>query len=145
LLLKKGLGLAQFPSSVGSAFFTFNSIKYHQMDHLDHYTVYLFPLILFCVIWVFRNSDRLVSFKVFVLLSISAVLLGLEFMTSFYLGWFFCFWCLIFIVLAFSYSPSRVYVLKIINKHRCDRGRSSIINILKFVHPSNTDRSFSHF
>ncbi len=118
LLLKKGFGLSPFASSVGSGFFTFNSIKYHQLFHFDHYTVYLFPLMFFFIIWVIRNSDRLSSWKVFVYLTISSALLGLQLLTSFYLGWFSGFWFLIFLILVFAHSPSRVYVLNILSKHR---------------------------
>jgi len=107
LLFKKGLGLDAFPASVGSAFYCFNNIRYNQINHFDLQMQFLLPLIILGYAWLYRNYDRPGKQEAFLILSASAMLLGLEFTTSFYLGWFFCFWFLIFFLILLAFRVPR--------------------------------------
>ncbi len=94
-LLKKGFGLKVFPSSIGAAFFAFNSIKYNQLEHYDFQALYFLPMILLCfVLFIRRPSETPGKIKI---LWLAAVLIDIQFLTSFYMGWFLAIWSIVLI------------------------------------------------
>jgi hypothetical protein len=93
LLLKKGFNLKVFPSSIGAAFFTFNSVKYNQLEHYDFQALYFLPVIILCFILFIRRSNE--SPGKIKALWLAAVLIGAQFLTSFYMGWFFGIWSIV--------------------------------------------------
>ncbi len=107
LLFKKGLGFGFFPSSVGASFYCFNNIRYNQTNHFDLQMQFLLPLILMGFAWIYRNAVRAGDFQVFGVLSVTAFLLGVQFLTSFYLAWFFCFWFLILVLTMMIWEENR--------------------------------------
>ncbi|HTA76080.1 MAG TPA: hypothetical protein VK791_02865 [bacterium] len=102
--LKKGFNLKTFPSSIGAAFFTFNSIKYNQLEHYDFQALYFLPIILLCfVLFIRRSSQTSEKIKI---LWLAAVLIDVQLLTSFYMGWFLAIWgiALLFMFLIFEHK-----------------------------------------
>ncbi len=100
VLLRKILKFNNFASCAGALFFAFNSPKLVQLGHLQLQTLIFLPLAIIFVVLFAREGETMSRLKAFILLSLAALSLDLQLMTGFYAGWFFIFWCFLFLVIA---------------------------------------------
>ena len=110
--LRKGPGLGLLASSLGAAFFTFNSANYHQLNHFDYVPLFLIPLIFYCLGSCYRRPDRTLPY-----LAGAAFLTALQFMTCAYLGWFLIFWGGLFLLTFLAFPEPRQSVLSFVGRH----------------------------
>ncbi len=111
VLLKKILRFNTFAAAAGAAFFAFNSPKLVQLGHLQLQPLLFLPLAIIFIVLLVQRADSLNQKKAFALLSLAALSLDLQLHTGFYPGWFFIFWCFLFLVLAFLFSDTRSFLL----------------------------------
>lgn len=117
LLLNKTLRFGVIASCVGAMFFAFNNPKLAQPDHLQLQPVFLLPLIAMMLIRVVRDGDALSRGKVFSILSLAALLFCVQMLTSFYVGWFFAFWCALFLGLCVVFRRTREILMACVRRH----------------------------
>jgi len=111
ILLRKILRFNLPASCVGAMFFAFNSPKLVQMGHLQLQPVVFLPLALIFIVLFVQKSASLSRMKAFGLLSLAALSLNLQLLTSFYPGWFFIFWSFLFLAVALAFRRTRVFLL----------------------------------
>jgi len=116
-LLNRVLGFSAMASCAGAMFFAFNNPKLAQSDHLQLQPVLLLPIIAALVFRFFTEAETLTAKKAFGLLSLAAVCLNLQLLTSFYIGWFFVFWGLLFLLMSLSVLRSREFILGALRRH----------------------------
>jgi hypothetical protein len=116
VLLKKILRFNTFASCVGATFFAFNSPKLVQLGHLQLQPLLFLPLVVIFVILFVQRAASLNQKRAFALLSLAAVSLDLQFLTGFYPGWFFCFWCFLFLVLVLLFRTTRSLLVSHLKK-----------------------------
>lgn len=117
ILLNKVLKFNLIASCTGAMFFAFNNPKLAQPDHLQLQPLIFLLLVFIFVIFFAQNTATLTQKRAFGLLSLAAIFLNLQLLTSFYIGWFFIFWSFLFFVLSFSFRRSRLFILVILNKY----------------------------
>jgi hypothetical protein len=116
ILLRKVLHFNLPASCVGAVFFAFNSPKLVQMGHLQLQPVVFLPLALIFIIRFVQKSASLSRMKAFGLLSLAALSLNLQLLTSFYAGWFFIFWSFLFLALVVFIKNTRRFVYSLARK-----------------------------
>jgi hypothetical protein len=92
-------------------FFAFNSLQFNHVQHFNLQQVFLLPLIVSCIVVLFRERERLTQLEAFGLLSLAALLLNLQILSAGYHAWFFSMWSLLFLLLALIVPASRRIVL----------------------------------
>jgi hypothetical protein len=133
LLLYRALGFGLVPSCAGAMFFAFNSPKFNQLTHLQLQYVLLLPLIFALIIIFARQVETITQKKAAVLLSLAALCLDLQLATTFYYGWFFVLWTILFLLLALAFSRSRQFIFRVLTKFRFALTVSAIVFLLGFV------------
>lgn len=111
ILLNKVLRFNLFASIAGAAFFAYNSPKLVQLGHLQLQPIFFLPLALIGIALLVQKRDTLRQTQAFGLIALSSLSLGLQLLTGFYPGWFFIFWCLLFLILTLLFTPTRNLVL----------------------------------
>lgn len=111
VLLKKTLRINTLAAVAGAAFFAFNSPKVVQLGHLQLQPLWFLPLAIIFIVLSVQRADILDQKKALLLLSLAALCLDLQLETGFYQGWFFVFWCLLFLLLALIFSSTRSFLL----------------------------------
>jgi hypothetical protein len=117
ILLNRTLHFNSIASCVGAMFFAFNSPKLNHLVHLNLQPAMFLPLVLIFVIQFGRTRRALTPKKAFWLLSLSAVFLDLQLLTSLYTGWFLMFWSLLVLVLTLLFPATRSLILLIVSKN----------------------------
>ena len=136
VLLRKILRLHTFASCAGAAFFAFNSPKLVQLGHLQLQHLFLLPLTVILVLLVVQRAETLGQTRAFVLLSLAALSINLQLVTGFYPGWFFIFWCFLFLVLAFAVRSTRTRLLSLIKRFHfplISAGLVFVVGLIPFV------------
>lgn len=118
ILLKKILGLDTLAACAGAGFFAFNSPKLVQLGHLQLQPLFFLPLAVIFVVLFVQRSSTLSQTKAFALLSFAALLVDFQLLTGFYPGWFFAFWCFLFLLLVFLFKSTRTFVLSLLKRFR---------------------------
>ncbi len=116
ILLNKTLRFNVIASCVGAFFFAFNSPKLNHPGHFNLQPALFLPLVLIFIVQFGRNAADLTQKKALWLLSLAALFLDLELLTSLYQGWFFIFWSFLFLVLALCVPATRTFLLGIIRR-----------------------------
>jgi hypothetical protein len=109
-LFRTGFGLQPIPSSVGAAFYSFNSAKYNQIGHINFQVLFLLPLILLCVVGCVKHAGKDCNLRMFVKMAAAGMFLAVQMATSFYFGWFLAFWSLLFILSGCGFAIFRQFL-----------------------------------
>jgi len=117
VLLNKVLKFNALASCTGALFFAFNNPKLAQPDHLQLQPVFLLPIVVGLVLVFFLEAPSLTERKAFGLLALAALCLNLQLLTSFYIGWFFVFWCFLMLVVSSPFRRSRLFILGAVTEH----------------------------
>src|SRR5262249_29932997 len=117
VLLNKVLKFNTLASCTGAFFFAFNNPKLAQTDHLQLQPVFLLPIITGLILAFFLEGKSLSQRKAFGLLAAAALCLNLQLVTSFYIGWFFVFWCCLVLVLSLCFLRTRLFILSALRQH----------------------------
>lgn len=133
LLLYRGLGLDLIPSCAGAMFFAFSSPKFNQLTHLQLQYVLLLPLIFLFVIIFAKQVKTIDQKKAAWLLSLAALCLDLQLATTFYYGWFFVLWTILFLLLALAFRRSRRFMFHTIRKFWPALTVSAVVFLLGFI------------
>ena len=115
-LLNKVFHYGVFASCAAAMFFAFNNPKLAQPDHLQLQPVLLLPIIVALVFRFFAEAETLSAKKAFGILAFAALCLNLQLLTSFYIGWFFGFWGLLFLLASLSLPPSREFIVNAVRR-----------------------------
>jgi hypothetical protein len=116
ILLNRAFHFSSAASCVGAMFFAFNSPK---LNHPGHFNIQLglfLPLAIILVVVLGRNAANLNQMRAFALLLLAALSVDLQLLTSLYPGWFFVFWSLLFVLLSFSFTATRAFLLAMIRR-----------------------------
>jgi hypothetical protein len=132
-LLNKVLGFSAMASCAGAMFFAFNNPKLAQSDHLQLQPVLLLPIIAALVILFFLKSETLSAKTAFGLLASAALCLNLQLLTSFYIGWFSIFWCVLFLALSCSFRRSRNLLLARLRRHPAAVTGAAVVFVVTLV------------
>src|SRR6266436_2683773 len=116
ILLNRALHFNLLPSCAGAMFFAFSSPKFFQLIHLQLQFVVCLPLIFLFVILFVQQSATITQKRAFALLSLSGLALNIQLLTAVYPGWFFSFWCSLFLILALLFQPSRRFIFLLTRK-----------------------------
>ncbi|MDQ2974166.1 MAG: hypothetical protein M3R69_01995 [Acidobacteriota bacterium] len=116
VLLKKFLRFNTFAAVAGAAFFAFNNPKLVQLGHLQLQPLWFMPLAIIFIVLLVERADSLTQKKAFALLFLAALSLDLQLLTGFYEGWFFTFWCFLFLVLILLFSRTRSFLLSLLTR-----------------------------
>jgi hypothetical protein len=116
VLLKKILRFNSLAAVAGAAFFAFNNPKLVQLGHLQLQPLWFMPLAIIFIVLLVQKADSLTLKKAFALLSLAALSLDLQLLTGFYEGWFFTFWCFLFLVLILLFSRTRSFLLSLLRR-----------------------------
>lgn len=116
VLLKKLFRFNTLASCAGAAFFAFNSAKLVQLGHLQLQPLLFLPLSVIFVVLFVQRSAVLSQKKAFVLLSLAVLSLEVQLLTGFYPGWFFLFWCFLFLILVLLFKSTRSFVVSLVKK-----------------------------
>lgn len=133
LLLYRGLGFGAIPSCAGAMFFAFNSPKFNQLTHLQLQYVLLLPLIFLFVILFVKQVETIDQKRAALLLSLAALCLDLQLATTFYYGWFFVLWTILFLLLAFVFRKSRRFIFHTVRKFWPALTVSAVVFLLGFI------------
>ena len=133
LLLYRALRLGLIPSCAGAMFFAFSSPKFNQLTHLQLQYVLLLPLIFLFVIVFAKQVETIAQKKAAWLLSLAALCLNLQLVTTFYYGWFFVLWTILFLLLALAFRGSRRFVFQIVHKFWPALLVSAVVLLLGFI------------
>jgi hypothetical protein len=116
ILLNRALRFKVLPSCAGAMFFAFSSPKFFQLIHLQLQFVVCLPLIFLFVILFVQQSATLTQKRAFALLSLSGLALNIQLLTAVYPGWFFSFWCFLFLILTLLFQRSRRFTFLLVRK-----------------------------
>jgi hypothetical protein len=116
VLLKKILHFNTFAAVAGAAFFAFNNPKLMQLGHLQLQPLWFMPLAIIFIVLLVQRADSLTQKKAFALLSLAALSLDLQLLTGFYEGWFFTFWCFLFLVVILLFNRTRSFLLSLLRR-----------------------------
>ena len=133
VLLNKVLKFNTLASCTGAMFFAFNNPKLAQTDHLQLQPVFLLPIITGLILVFFLEGKSLSQRKAFGLLAAAALCLSLQLLTSFYIGWFFVFWCFLMLVVSFCLLRTRLFILGAFRQHWPAVIGAMIVFVLGFV------------
>jgi hypothetical protein len=106
-LLFHVLRLSWLPAVAGALFFAFNNPKLSLPDNLQMQLVWPLATAAACIILFFRKVPSLTLSSAFLLLSLAGFALGLQLLTSFYLGWLLILWAGLFLGLSLCSKASR--------------------------------------
>lgn len=118
IFLNSTLRFRPLASCAGAMFFAFNSPKLTQADHLQLQPLLLLVLFVMLIVMFAKNSATLTQVRAFGLLSLAGMVLNLQLLTSFYIGWFLVFWFVLFLVMSLSFQRSRLFILVLVKKYR---------------------------
>ena len=116
-LLFSVLRFRWLPAVAGAMFFAFNNPKLSGFDHLQLQPVWLLSIIADCVVVFVRDSPVLTGWRAFGLLAFAGLVLDLQLLTAFYLGWFLILWCGLFLGLAMAFRRSREILWNALRRH----------------------------
>ena len=133
VLLYRTLGFGLIPSCAGAMFFAFNSPKFNQLTHLQLQYVFLLPLIFALVISFAKRVETIDQRKAAWLLSLAAVCLNLQLATTFYFGWYFVLWTIIFLLLALAFRGTRRFIIANVWKFRRALIISAVVFLIGFI------------
>ena len=133
VLLYRTLGFSLAPSCAGAMFFAFNNPKFQQIGHMQLQYVFLLPLIFALVITFAKQVTTINQRRAAVLLSLAAVCLNLQLFTTFYFAWFFVFWSVPFLILAFTVSRSRRFIVAVCRKFQPALVACAVVFLLGFI------------
>jgi hypothetical protein len=98
LFLKRALLTSTIAATVGAYFFSFNSAKFNQLNHIQLQPLLLLPLMAW-LLWLFlKNLTNQSSREIFIRLSVAGLLLNIQLLTSVYIAWYFSFWVLLVVL-----------------------------------------------
>ena len=117
VLLSKVLKFGSLPACAGSLFFAFNNPRLAQGDHLQLEPLLFLLLCVISLMFFVRRTEDLSQKRAFGLLAMAAIFLNLQLLTSFYIGWFFIFWSVLFLALSCCIPRSRLFLLGNIKKY----------------------------
>lgn len=109
-MLRRGLGLGTTASSLGAFLAAFNAPKFNQISESQMQFLCGLVIVSWALVVFIRKGQTLSQSRVFLLLSVSGLALSLQILTCFYLAWFFCFWAVLFLLLAMVLGPSRNFL-----------------------------------
>jgi hypothetical protein len=133
LLLYRTLDFGLIPSCAGAMFFAFSSPKFNQLTHLQLQYVLLLPLIFLFVILFAKQVETISQKKAAVLLSLAACCLNLQLATTFYYGWFFVLWTILFLLLALVLRGSRRFIFNTVRKFWQALIAGALVFLLGFI------------
>lgn len=116
VLLYKVLRLNVIAATAGALFFAFNSPKLIQLGHPQLQPMFLLPLAVGLIILLVQRAEKLTQIKAFALLTLAGIVLHLQLLTGFYIGWFFVFWCFLFLALSLLIRRSRVFIFLLVKR-----------------------------
>lgn len=116
VLLNKVLRFNLFASIAGAAFFAFNSPKLVQLGHLQLQPILFLPLSMIGIVLLFQKRETLTQKQAFGLIALSALSLAVQLLTGFYPGWFFIFWCTLFLILTLFFTQTRNAVVDLVKR-----------------------------
>src|SRR5262245_51984628 len=119
VLLRNILKCGVLASCAGALFFAFNNPKLAQPDHLQLQPVFLLPTAvgLLLVFFINGNKHTFTETKAFVVLALAGIALNLQLLTSFYVGWFLIFACVLFVSVSLVFRPTRLFILDALKRH----------------------------
>ena len=133
ILLYRALNFGLIPSCAGAMFFAFSSPKFNQLTHLQLQYVLLLPLIFLFVILFAKQVETISQRKAAVLLSLAAVCLNLQLATTFYYGWFFVLWTILFLLFSLAFEASRRFIFNTVRKFRPALTVSAVVFLVGFI------------
>jgi hypothetical protein len=116
-LLKRVLALGLLASLVGSLLFAFSGPLLAQPEHVQLYALFLLPLAAGLVLNFALRSEAMSPMSAFLLLAGAGLIVDLELLTSFYLGWFFIAWSAVFVLFALALPRTRAFVVGLVRRH----------------------------
>src|SRR5215213_8616713 len=132
-LLYRTLGFGLIPSCAGAMFFAFNSPKFNQLTHLQLQYVFLLPLIFALVITLAKQVETINDRKAAWLLSLAAVCFNVQLATTFYYGWYFTLWIILFLLLALAFRGSRSFIFTNVWKFRRAVITGAVVFLVGFI------------
>ncbi len=115
LLLKNILKFNSLSSSIGAFIFAFSLPRYSQIYHLQLYLQFFSVFSLICFFSLKKENTKL---KNNILFLFGALLLALQFYSSFYLGWFLIFASVIFLVVFSFFKEKRLKIVDFIKFYK---------------------------
>jgi hypothetical protein len=133
LLLYRTLNFGLIPSCVGAMFFAFSSPKIQSANTPATAIRAVAATDLSFRHPLCETSRKISQQKAAVLLSLAAVCLNLQLATTFYYGWFFVLWTILFLLLALAFRDSRVFIFTTVRKFRPALTVSAIVFLVGFI------------
>ncbi len=114
-LLRVGLRVRMPAAAFGAVVFALNSAKLSQIGHAQLQALFPLPIALLALILLARRPR--LSWPTFALGAVFGGCIALEIWSSYYNGWFFCFWLLIAGILALAQRETRGTALATLRLH----------------------------
>ena len=99
LFLRRGLLTSTVAATLGAFFFSFNSAKFNQLNHIQLQPLLLLPLMTWLLWGFLKNLTNQSAREVFLRLSVAGLLLNIQLLTAVYVAWYYAFWILLFFVI----------------------------------------------
>jgi len=133
ILLSKVLEFGFLAACAGALFFAFNNPRLAQADHLQLEPLLFLLLCVICLMMFAKKTEDLSQRRAFGLLAMAGIFLNLQLLTSFYIGWFFIFWSVLFVALSFCFPRSRLFLLENVKKYSAALIGACFVFCLGFV------------
>ncbi|MEN9825589.1 MAG: hypothetical protein RI953_1334 [Pseudomonadota bacterium] len=119
LFMRRALAQPTFASLCGALFFSFNSAKFNQLNHIQLQPMFLVPLTVW-PLWSFlKNMGQQSSAQIFKKLALAGLLLNIQLLTAVYTAWYLSFWIFLFLIVWALIQPEhRIQLFGEIKKQR---------------------------
>jgi hypothetical protein len=133
IVMWRGLGVKFIPSIAGALFFSFNSAKFNQLNHLQLQPLFLLPILLW-IIYVVLNKAKTASWQnLSIYLIFGVVVFQLQLLTAYYSAWYFFFWFIIFLLFGLFIKPLRESIFCLLFKKYHSLLISSFVGIVTLI------------